>query len=182
MNNKQKQHLLAFLGYYEGQIDGILGKASQAATRAFQSDCGLEADGIFGPDTEKRIRQVIGNDEQPQNWWDPIKHFTREEFACKCGGKYCDGYPVEPVRKLVEAADKVREHFGVPVILSSGVRCRKHNANVGGVAGSRHLYGKAMDFCVRGQSASMVLAYVQSLPQIRYAYAIDSSYVHMDVE
>jgi hypothetical protein len=38
-----------------------------------------------------------------------------------------------------------------------------------------------MDFCVRGKTAAQVLAYVQKQPEIRYAYAINGSYVHMDV-
>ena len=79
-------------------------------------------------------------------------------------------------------ADDVREHFGKPITVSSGVRCETHNARVGGVSGSRHKRGKAMDFCVSGIPASIVLPYVQSLSGIRYAYAIDSSFVHMDVE
>ena len=54
-------------------------------------------------------------------------------------------------------------------------------ANVGGVDGSRHKSGKAMDFRVEGHGAKAVLGYVQTLPHIRYAYAIDGSYVHMDV-
>lgn len=116
------------------------------------------------------------------NWWDNIKHFDREEFRCKCGGKYCNGYPAEPAQLLVQVADRVREHFGAPAIVSSGVRCKTHNANVGGVSNSRHMSGKAMDFCVRGKTAAQVLAYVQQQPEIRYAYAIDSCYVHMDVQ
>ena len=181
MTIKQKQNLLAFLGYYKGQIDGIWGSASAQATKDFQADYGIDADGIFGAETEKRIREVIGNDEQPVYFWDSIKYFGREEFACKCG-KYCNGYPAEISKKLVQTADRVRGHFGAPAIVSSGVRCPQHNANVGGVSNSRHLYGKAMDFCIEGETAQQVLGYVQSQPEIRYAYAIDSNYVHMDVD
>lgn len=181
MTIKQKQHLLAFLGYYDGQIDGIWGPQSQQATSGFQADYGIGVDGIFGPETESCIRTVIGNDAPPVALWASVQHFKREEFACKCG-KYCDGYPAEPARALVQAADRVRKHFGKPALISSGVRCHKHNAAVGGVADSRHLSGKAVDFCVEGVPAAQVLAYVQGLPQIRYAYAIDANYVHMDVE
>lgn len=81
----------------------------------------------------------------------------------------------------MRAADKVREHFGAPMPVSSGVRCASHNKEVGGVSNSRHLSGKAMDFSVRGFSAVSALPYVQSLPEIRYAYAIDSGWVHMDI-
>ena len=119
--------------------------------------------------------------EPEVNWWEGIKHFTREEFECHCGGKYCNGYPAEPAKQLVQVADRVREHFGAPAIVSSGVRCKNHNAIVGGISGSRHLTGKAMDFCVTGKSAEQVLAYVKQQSEINFAYAIDSQYVHMDI-
>lgn len=114
-------------------------------------------------------------------WWDTIKYFTKNEFKCKCGGKYCNGFPHEPVQLLVKAADQVREHFGKPVNLTSGLRCTIHNANEGGVSNSRHLYGKAMDFYVTGETADTVLAFVLTLPNIRYAYKINDRCVHMDV-
>lgn len=178
MTNEQKQHLLAYLGYFDVE------EATKAATAAFQKDYGLDPDGIFGPLTEAKIKEVVGNDLEPipeDADWTQIKHFERSEFKCKCG-KHCDGFPEEPKHKLLIAADRVREHFGKPAIVSSGVRCTQHNANVGGVSNSRHLSGKAMDFCVRGLPAATVLAYVQAQPEIRYAYAIDSNYVHMDIE
>lgn len=190
MTNKQKQHLLGYLGYYEGAIDGNFGPMSKLATASFQGDYGLEADGVFGPLTEeKAIEAVAGiakpvepeQPAEPENFWNGIKHFDREEFRCKCGGKYCNGFPVEPSEKLVKLADRVREHFGVAATVSSGVRCETHNAKVGGVSGSRHKYGTAMDFAIRGVPASLVLPYVQAQPEVRYAYAIDSNYVHMDV-
>lgn len=197
MTIKQCQNLLAYLGYYSGSIDGVWGSGSVAATKAFQRDFGnLVIDGIAGTATEKAMRHAVayGMPEKKQaavtegsttsdtgTFWGAIKHFKRSEFKCKCGGKYCSGYPVEMQEKVVKAADKVREHFDNPVTVSSGIRCTRHNADSGGVSNSRHLQGKAIDFCVSGFSASMVLAYVHSLPEIRFAYAIDSSFVHMDI-
>lgn len=188
MTTKQKQHLLAYLGYYTGTIDGIWGPKCQAATEAFQRDYSLTVDGKFGTDTEKRIREVIATGEEPKHaeditgtFWDDIRYFDREEFRCKCGGKYCTGFPEEPREKLIRVADRVREHFGNTATVSSGVRCPTHNAKVGGVANSRHLSGKAMDFCVKGFSADIVLAYVSKQKDIRYCYAIDEWFVHMDI-
>lgn len=190
MTIKQRQHLLAYLGYYVGDVDGKWGQLSETATKAFQKDYGITADGICGAETEKALKHAVSygmpaKKEDPAasgDFWDGIKYFKRDEFKCKCGGKYCNGFPVDPEEKLIKVADRVRAHFGNRIIVSSGVRCEKHNANVGGVSGSRHKLGKAMDFCVSGMSASSVLAYVQKQPDIRYAYAIDSTFVHMDVE
>lgn len=188
MTVKQQQCLLEYLGYYSPEnsnkannVDGIFGEKSKAATMAFQSDYGLEATSEFDAATEKRIKEVIATDEKPIDFWENIKYFTRDEFKCKCG-KYCDGFPVEPENKLVTVADRVRKHFGKAAIVSSGVRCEKHNSDVGGVSNSRHLFGKAMDFRVSGKSANEVLAYAQKQPEIRYAYAIDKNYIHMDIE
>lgn len=161
----QQKCLLSFFGY-EG--DG--------AVTAFQADHGLESDGIFGPLTKAKILQLICQEEG----WGGIRYFTRGEFACKCG-RYCNGFPAEPEEKLVRIADDVRQHFGAAAIVTSGVRCEKHNANVGGVSNSRHLSGKAMDFRITGRSAVEVLSYVNQLPDIRYAYAIDSDHLHMDI-
>lgn len=187
LTNKQKQHLLAYLGYYDGKVDGIWGSISESATIRFQKDYDLDPDGIVGKLTEEKLCEVVGSgiDSPKQKetvvLWENIKYFKKEEFACKCG-LHCDGFPVEPKSKLVTVADRVREHFGNPAIVSSGVRCEQHNSNVGGVANSRHMAGKAMDFCVIGETAKEVLAYAQAQPEIRYAYAIDQNYIHMDIE
>ena len=82
--------------------------------------------------------------------------------------------------KVEELTREVREHFGAPALPSSGVRCPEHNKEVGGVWNSFHLAGKALDFRIQGRSAAEVLAFVKTLP-VHYAYAIDGSYVHMDV-
>ena len=182
MTVKQKQCLLAYLGYYSASIDGLWGPQSAAATKAFQEDFDLTPDEIFGPKTESRIKEVIYKDEQPAMDWDKVKYFRREEFQCHCGGKYCNGYPAEMKKKLLVVADRVREHFGAAALVSSGARCETHNKNVGGVTNSRHLVGKAMDFCIRGKTAAEVLEYVQQQPEIRYAYACDSLYIHMDIQ
>lgn len=199
MTIKQIQHLLAYLGYYVGSIDGIWGTGSKTACKAFQKDFGLDADGIAGDATQKALKHSVcyGIEKQETTeeiptvsetetvtgtFWDEIKYFTREEFRCKCGGKYCNGFPAEPEEKLIRAAEKTREYFDRPMTISSGLRCPTHNANSGGVYNSRHLSGKAMDFSVRGFNATSVLPYVQSLSEIRYAYAIDSNWVHMDIQ
>lgn len=190
MTIKQKQHLLAYLGYYVGNIDGSWGTMSKTATKAFQKDFGLTADGICGEKTEKALKHAVcygmpaKAQEAPQSgdFWDGIKYWSREEFRCQCGGKYCNGYPAEPSQKLVKLADKVRGHFGKPGHRSSGLRCKTWNAIQGGVSNSRHMSGKALDFRIEGKTAKQVLEYVQKQPECRYAYAIDSQHVHMDVE
>jgi len=72
-------------------------------------------------------------------------HFSRSEFACKCG---CGGVQVNPV--LIEALEDIREFSGIPMVITSGWRCPAHNAAVGGAPSSAHLTGEAADFFVSG--------------------------------
>ena len=181
MTDIQKQCLLRYLGYYQGSIDGIFGAQSRQATAAFQGDYGLDPDGVFGEDTAEAVKKAVSGALSPKDIWEGIRYFTREEFRCKCGGKYCGGFPAEPSGALLRLADRVRQHFDAPAIISSGVRCETHNAAVGGVSGSRHLTGKAMDFRVTGKTAREVLDFAAAQPETRYAYAIDDTYIHMDV-
>lgn len=185
MTIHQKQCLLYYLGYYVGNVDGNWGVLSKTATKAFQQDHGLTADGIFGDATAKAVLEAVAKSDfkksPARDFWDEIVYFDRSEFACHCGGKHCNGFPTEPQEKLIRVADAIRKKFGMAATVSSGVRCKTHNANVGGVSNSRHLSGKAMDFCVAGKSATQLLAEVKKHSEIRYAYAIDSSFVHMDI-
>lgn len=168
MTNKQKQNLLQYMGYYTGTPDDIWGPLSQQATEAFQRDYQLSVDGVFGDATAKRILEVIASGEhpaqQPQTppetevvagWWVDIQYFTREEFRCKCGGKYCNGFLVEPDEKMVRTVDEIRRRLGVPITINSGIRCEKHNKASGGVANSEHLYGRAADLHSSASPARM---------------------------
>lgn len=185
MTIRQKQCLLAYFGDYTGQLDGKWGPLSRAATVAFQTRMGLTVDGIFGPDTEKAARSAIATAEDPGGDWAGIRHFTREDFRCKCGGRYCDGFPSEMDPALVRIGEDAVNHFGkafsAKTDLVSGLRCPTHNANEGGVAASRHITGKAMDLRIPGITAAQLLAYVRQ-KNIRYAYAINQTNVHFDVE
>lgn len=197
MTTRQRQHLLAYLGYYVGAIDGIWGAGSKASCRAFQEDFnGIEVTGLGSSETDKALRHAVaydmfrvaeaadvtGNaDSDDGTFWAEIKHFKREEFRCKCGGRYCNGYPHEPQEAMVRLADGAREHFGKPANIISGLRCEQHNANEGGVINSQHIYGEACDIQIPGVSAADLLAWFKNQPGVRYAYAINGTNVHFDI-
>lgn len=193
MTLKQIQNLLQYLGYYTILVDGISGPGTTQAIKDFQEDNGLEKDGIAGVSTQEALVEAVSedkfkstfenqeNDEETGEYWDNIKYFKRQEFACPC--PRCGGFPVEPKQLLVEKCDEVREHFGKPMTISSGVRCQAHNDELSGsVPNSRHVKGKAVDFAVSGVSGSKVKAYVDTLPGIRYSYIISGNWVHMDID
>lgn len=191
MTIKQIQHLLAFLGYYQGGVDGIWGEGSAKACREFQKDFGgIGVDGIPGKDTQKALRHAVSfgipereddpKEEKPQDeevaFWASVPNFDPVEFECHCG---CGLNNAD--HRLVLLCQKVRDHFNAPFIISSPCRCEANNRKAGGVWNSRHLFGRAVDFCIRGKSAAQILSYLKTLPEVAYCYAIDGSYVHMDI-
>ena len=193
MTNKQKQCLLTYLGYDTGGVDGLWGDRSRQATEAFQRDYGLDPDGVFGDATLTRIKEVIATGEQPasqpqqpqtgggEDWWTDIKYFKKSEFACKCGGRYCNGYPAEMQEAVVKIADAARAHFGKPAHVISGLRCQQWNAHEGGVANSQHMCGEAIDLRIDGVPAETLRQFVSAQPGHRYSYCINSTNVHFDI-
>ena len=111
-----------------------------------------------------------------------FKNFKLSEIKCKCGGKYCNGYPVGFSYELLDQLQKVRNHFKKPVMITSAIRCTKHNANVGGIKNSKHTQGKAVDFYVKGVSYKELYAYIKTLPHNNYTYNISGSVMHHDIK
>ena len=191
MTQKQKQALLAYLGYYDGPLDGLWGEKSQRATIDFQRDFGgISVDGICGERTEKALKHAVayGIDKKSDSTdytpdytnvqnnntgnsthintgtlWDGIKYFKKPELACKCG-KYCNGYPAEIDMNMVKIADEIRARIGKPIYINSGLRCKTHNANVGGVSNSQHLLGKAADLgCPAGFTPTQMASIAEEI-------------------
>ena len=172
MTDKQKQCCLAALGLYPANlIDGIWGAKSREAEIAFR-------EAFPG----KTLGGAVAELEKSGDFWGKIRYFQRQEFVCRCGGKFCGGFPAEPGQTLVELLDDLRSRFGAPAHITSGVRCTRHNAAVGGVVNSRHLEGRAADFFIEGISGEALLAAAKGDSRTRYAYLIGSGpCIHVDV-
>lgn len=188
MTVRQIQHLLGYLGYYTGTVDGIWGAQSRNAASSFQREFGsLVVDGIAGEQTQQALIQAVAEGmpekKKPEGrFWEGVRYWTREEFRCRCGGKYCDGFPAEPDETLVALVDDLRAAAGRPAHASSGLRCKVWNEIQGGVGNSRHLTGKALDFSIEGLSGEALLDLAQKDKRTRYAYIIDGGWVHVDVQ
>lgn len=156
---------------YSLATDGIVGNATIGAIKDFQSKNGLSVDGIIGDAT---FSKLAGDQPTPGITWDDIKHFQPSEMTCKCG---CGQNNTD--LRLMQVLEQTRSHFGDrPVFITSGCRCPKHNAEVGGVAGSKHIYGGAADFYISGVSTSDLLNYCQQLVNqgvISYTYTNNTS-------
>lgn len=147
MTMKQAQAILKKLGYYKLGVDGIKGYGTIKAIKQFQYDYGLTVDGIIGFYTIAALKRAAALD------WNKIKYFKKSEFRCGCRGRYCNGYPVSINPQLVKNLETMRRHFGRPITITSGLRCRRYNNSlVGSIKTSKHRYGKAADIYVAGLS------------------------------
>ena len=108
------------------------------------------------------------------------KNFNSKEFDCH-GKGCCSETQVD--EQLVEYVQKIRDHFGKPVNISSGYRCAKHNKNVGGATGSRHAKGQAADIYIDGIAPAEIAKYAESIG-IKgiglYETKADGFFVHVD--
>ena len=107
-------------------------------------------------------------------------NFRSTEFDCH--GKGCCGKTLVDDR-LVNYLQQIRDHFGVPVIITSGYRCLTHNANVGGTSGSTHFQGMAADIQVKGVAPAQVAAFAESIGIQGiglYESDADGWFVHID--
>ena len=195
LSNKQKQQFLCFFDCLEeSQIDGIWGKQSKEATVKLQRKLGIEDDGLFGAGTEDACFEALLSEESlpdiegaviippTGDFWDEIEFFDKEEMRCKCGGKHCDGYPHEIQPLLIQILDRARRWSGHPIVIISGLRCDDWNRIQGGVENSQHKYGEAVDVFFYGKTPSEALAWLQSQPDVRYAYQISGcSNIHFDI-
>ena len=202
MTLEQQQCHLAALGYYtlrrkDGTlaVDGIGGPATKSAIYNFQlahrkrpNGSILDADGTWGPATERAVRQVIGTSEDPQapkpaetvpskkgyKWINPA------EFRCRCGGRYCNGWPAQPHQRTIDLLEQIGEHFKGRIITHSGLRCKTWNQLQGGAPNSKHMYGMAMDFHIEGVPNQTVYDYVDRLLGNSGGLGIYSWGIHID--
>lgn len=101
-------------------------------------------DGCYGEDTDALLRHLWNVKRN-------CKDFRPEEFRCGCGGKYCSGYPTRMKAKELRHLQTIRTHFGKPVVVTSGLRCREFNNRLSGSSSqSFHMKGYAADIYIAG--------------------------------
>ena len=103
-------------------------------------------------------------------------NFRVREFACSDGSD-----PIFVDSELVSVLQKIRNHFGASVTITSAYRTPTRNKAVGGTTYSQHLYGRAADIKVTGASPAKVAAYAEKLLPNRGGIGIYDSFTHIDV-
>ena len=83
----------------------------------------------------------------------------------------------------------IREHFGVPIILSSGYRSKELNTAVGGALSSQHCTGEAIDIDMDGTTVknAEVFNFIKdnlNFDQLIWEFGTDSNpdWVHVSYE
>ncbi|MGI6349620.1 MAG: peptidoglycan-binding protein [Eubacteriales bacterium] len=204
---KELQTLLTRAGFSVGAsgIDGRFGLTdggdTGAAVAAYQASRGLRVDKVAGTQTmgalragqaagSKRATPISAMQTGANIDFAKYPNFRIEEFACR-GGWCCDGSLYLLKEEIVAVAQRIRSHFGRPLIITKigGIRCQALNrVTYGAVANSKHTQGKAIDFYMNGVSIQNILAYCAELKRqgiIRYYYTNNSNMrgcVHVEVE
>lgn len=104
---------------------------------------------------------------------DLTDHFSRSEFACQCG---CGSDNISA--DFVDDLESVRNLLGRGMRITSGVRCSSHNKQIGGVATSAHVTGKAADIACSSSRDRFEL-----LPLLLSGFArvgIGRHFIHVD--
>ena len=108
------------------------------------------------------------------------ENFKVSEFLCKGSGCCTEG---KIDAALVTILQKIRDHFGKPVHITSAYRCPTWNKEVGGVSGSYHLHGQAADIKVEDTAPAEVAKYAESIGVLGiglYDTDKDGHFVHLD--
>ena len=108
------------------------------------------------------------------------ENFKVSEFLCKGSGCCTEG---KIDAALVTILQKIRDHFGKPVHITSAYRCPTWNKEVGGVSGSYHLHGQAADIKVEDTAPAEVAKYAESIGVLGiglYDTDKDGHFVHID--
>ena len=128
-----------------------------------------DVDGKYGEDTDKVLRHVYNVKKYAKN-------FSPEEFKCECGGKYCTGYPSYMKKVELEHLQSIRAHFGKPMTVTCGLRCKPYNNSLrGSIQNSKHLSGYACDFYMAGVTDTLAnrkkaIKWIKKLPNHNYTY------------
>ena len=102
-------------------------------------------------------------------------HFRLSEFASRDGA---DKVLVDD--DLVTLLEHIREATGGAVVINSGYRSPAHNAAVGGVSSSQHLYGRAADIVVEGASPLLVGQIAEYYLDRRGGIGVYQTFTHVD--
>ena len=133
----------------------------------FQTGKGLVADGIVGPKTAEALATAIRVDTAYLRVRLSDALELRELIVSATASR--KGIPNLPDASQVLSLARlcryilqpVRDHFGKPVVVTSGLRVPRLNRAIGGSRSSQHCFGEAADFTVSGVSNLEVCRWIR---------------------
>ena len=109
--------------------------------------------------------------------WLQIKHFKSAEFDDPTK----PGSGLNMKWEIVSKLDQIRERIGQPLVVMSGYRTGEHNAQVGGVDGSAHTAGFAVDIACR--TSGLRFAILQAALDVGISrIGLGHTFIHLDVD
>ena len=122
-----------------------------------------------------------------------LAEVSRSETAKRKGiNNTPSGEHLENFKKLAENIfEPIREHFAVPIHISSGYRSKELNASIGGASSSQHCQGEAIDIDMDGSPSGVsnadVFKYIKdnlNFDQLIWEFGSDSNpdWVHVSYE
>lgn len=111
----------------------------------------------------------------------PWKNFSPNEIACRCCGELwvSDDMPIY-FKLAMDNLQKLRDSWNKPIIINSGHRCTKHNADVGGASQSQHLAVAFDCVCPREEQQAFAKAALEAGFHVARPYP-DKGFVHLDM-
>lgn len=111
----------------------------------------------------------------------PWKNFSPNEIACRCCGELWVGDDMPIYFKLaMDNLQKLRDSWNKPIIINSGHRCTKHNADVGGASQSQHLAVAFDCVCPREEQQAFAKMALEVGFHVARPYP-DNGFVHLDM-
>lgn len=165
----QLQRALADKGFNPGQIDGDFGPRTEAALKAFQRSRGIEADGVFGPQSRAAFSRgpASSSEGRPSR---PSRPDNTPDAPSSIGNgsvTYNGKRVSDPV--LRDKLEKVADFFGRNITVTSGDR---DFVPRGGSRTSLHLAHRAVDLHVQGLSDAEVFSRLKSSGILSNGYEV----------
>lgn len=126
-----------------------------------------QQDSEYGVNTDRALRHFYNVKMHAPS-------FKPEEFKCTCG--HCTGYPTWMRAAELKNLQKIRNHYGKPMTVTSGLRCKYENSrSSGSIPNSLHLVGRACDFYIEGVTDTLKnrkrsIKWMKKLPNTNYIY------------
>lgn len=106
-----------------------------------------------------------------------MMYFKPREFKCGCG--VCGMGLADMDERMIQRLDLARSIAKVPFVITSAIRCLKHNKDVGGIDDSAHLKGHAADIeCSDSRKRFLI---IEALLRVGFnRIMIYDNFIHVD--